>query len=195
MILDISSKIEFDEILNETVKNVAVLFYGNFSEISLKTSETFKEVFEEIGEEIIALTVNVGVVKDIHKNFNVSSVPTIIVFNGKKETERMIGDQNLKTLRNLILGIKNSKNEGVKKSKFPSVTVYGTPTCAYCYKIKDHLKDNDVPFKYIDIAKDSSASEKLVKRSGKQGVPQTYIGSTHIMGFDKSKIDKLLGIN
>ena len=34
----------------------------------------------------------------------------------------------------------------------------------------------------------------MVKRSGQKGVPQTLIGGQIIIGFDKPKIDKLLGL-
>jgi glutaredoxin len=34
----------------------------------------------------------------------------------------------------------------------------------------------------------------MVKRSGQQGVPQTLINGQVVVGFDKARIDALLGI-
>jgi hypothetical protein len=35
----------------------------------------------------------------------------------------------------------------------------------------------------------------MVRKSGQQGVPQTEINGQMIVGFDKTKINSLLGIN
>jgi glutaredoxin len=56
------------------------------------------------------------------------------------------------------------------------------------------LNDKGIKYSEIDVSKDSKAAEAMVKKSGQQGVPQTTIGSEHIVGFDKARIDKLLNI-
>ena len=38
-------------------------------------------------------------------------------------------------------------------------------------------------------------AEELVRKSGQQGVPQTEIDGEIIVGFDKTKINRLLNIN
>ena len=37
-------------------------------------------------------------------------------------------------------------------------------------------------------------AEEMVRKSGQQGVPQTNINGQVVVGFDKEKINKLLGI-
>jgi len=37
-------------------------------------------------------------------------------------------------------------------------------------------------------------AQELVKKSGQQGVPQTEINGKIIVGFDKPKIDRMLGL-
>ena len=103
---------------------------------------------------------------------------------------------NEKAFKNTLLGNQMlwSSSEGDSGRKYPPITDYSTPTCGFCTKLKNILKKNGIPFKDIDIARDSKAGENLVKRTGQQGVPQTFIGSTHIDGIDQQKIDKLLGI-
>ncbi len=74
------------------------------------------------------------------------------------------------------------------------VVVYTTPSCSWCRKLKSYLKSANISFKEVDVSKDPSKAEELYKKSGQMGVPVTLVGSNVIVGFDKQKIDSLLGI-
>lgn len=74
------------------------------------------------------------------------------------------------------------------------VIVFSTPTCTYCNMAKKYFKEKGIRFKDIDVSKDSAAARDMVRRSGQQGVPVIDIGGKIIVGFDKTKINKLLGI-
>lgn len=74
------------------------------------------------------------------------------------------------------------------------ITVYSTPTCPWCKRAKDYFKGLGMSFKDIDVSKDQSKAEEMVKKSGQMGVPVITIGSNVIVGFDKAKIDKILGV-
>ncbi|NOR87359.1 MAG: NrdH-redoxin [Bacteroidales bacterium] len=74
------------------------------------------------------------------------------------------------------------------------VTVYSTPSCSWCTTLKKHLDHHGIKYRDIDISKDSKVAEEMTKRSGQQGVPQTDISGQMIVGFDKNKINSLLGI-
>ena len=74
------------------------------------------------------------------------------------------------------------------------VKVYSTPSCPYCRMAKDYLKANDVQYQDIDISSDSDVSREMILLSGQMGVPVIVIDGEVILGFDKSKIDPLLGI-
>ena len=78
--------------------------------------------------------------------------------------------------------------------KYPRVIVFSTPTCSYCRKAKQYFRQKQVPFKDVDVSQDQSAARDMVRRSGQQGVPQIQIGSKLIVGFDRPKIDRLLGL-
>ena len=80
------------------------------------------------------------------------------------------------------------------QKKYPRVIVFSTPTCSYCKKAKQYFRKKQVPFKDIDVSRDQTAARDMVKRSGQQGVPQIRIGSKTIVGFDRPKIDRLLGL-
>ena len=80
------------------------------------------------------------------------------------------------------------------QKKYPRVIMFSTPTCSYCKKAKQYFRKKQVPFKDIDVSRDQAAARDMVKRSGQQGVPQIRIGSKTIVGFDRPKIDRLLGL-
>ncbi len=75
------------------------------------------------------------------------------------------------------------------------VKVFSTPTCPWCTKVKSYLKENNIKFKEVDVSKDMKEAMKMVKKSGKQGVPQLWIGEKVVVGFDKQKIDNLLDLS
>ena len=74
------------------------------------------------------------------------------------------------------------------------VVVFSTPMCSWCRKTKDYLRKHNIRFKDIDIARDQAAARDMVRRTGQQGVPVIMINNRPIVGFNKNKIDRLLGI-
>jgi glutaredoxin-like YruB-family protein len=74
------------------------------------------------------------------------------------------------------------------------VKVYSTPSCAYCFTLKEFLKERNVNFEDIDVSKDKQALEEIVKKTGKMEVPLVEIDGQIVAGFDKEKIVKLLNI-
>ncbi len=82
-----------------------------------------------------------------------------------------------------------------KRKRRPRVLLFTTPTCSYCKTAKRYLRQQNVRFKEIDITRDKSAARDVKRKSGQQGVPVLFIGSKVVVGFDRPKIDKLLGLD
>jgi len=74
------------------------------------------------------------------------------------------------------------------------VIIFTTSTCSWCRKVKDYLKDKKVKFREVDVARDEKAARDMIRKSGQQGVPQIWINNYPIIGFDKTKIDRMLKI-
>ena len=72
------------------------------------------------------------------------------------------------------------------------ITIYTTPTCAYCKMTKAFFKEHNIVYEEKDVANDHALAEEMVKKSGQMGVPVIVIGNEIIVGFDKSKIKKVL---
>lgn len=80
------------------------------------------------------------------------------------------------------------------EKKYPRVIMFSTPTCSYCRKAKQYFRQKQVPFRDVDVSKDQAAARDMFRRSGQQGVPQIQIGNQIVVGFDRPKIDRLLGL-
>ncbi len=80
------------------------------------------------------------------------------------------------------------------QKKQPRVVVFTTPSCPWCNRVKTYLRQKGVVFKNVDVSRDRRAAEDMVRRTGQQGVPVVLIGSKAVVGFDKPKIDKYLGL-
>ena len=80
-----------------------------------------------------------------------------------------------------------------------NITIYSTTTCPHCKMLKDYLGEKKISFVEKLIDQDDKAREEMMKDSnGFQGVPFVVIEKNgkkeKILGFDKGKIDTILGI-
>ncbi len=76
----------------------------------------------------------------------------------------------------------------------PKVRVFSSPTCTYCYTLKEFLKGHNINFEEIDVSKDATARDEIIKKSGKLEAPIVEINGEIVVGFDKEKINSLLNI-
>ncbi len=74
------------------------------------------------------------------------------------------------------------------------VKVYSTPTCPYCIRTKQFLKENSIEFENIDVSSNQQAAQEMIDKSGQTGVPVLDINGEIVTGFDKDKISQLLGL-
>lgn len=76
----------------------------------------------------------------------------------------------------------------------PRVIIFSTPTCSFCNMAKKYFREKGVRFTDVDVSRDAAAARDMVRRSGQQGVPVIDIGGKIVVGFDRPKLDKLLGL-
>ena len=79
------------------------------------------------------------------------------------------------------------------------VVVYGNSTCPFCGAARMLLTKKGIEFEDISVVGDPSSFAEMQERSGRQTVPQIFIGETHVGGFDElyaldqsGELDKLL---
>lgn len=79
-------------------------------------------------------------------------------------------------------------------SKPHRVVVFTTPTCSWCNRLKAYLRERQIGFREVDVSRDRAAARDLVRRTGQMGVPVIEIDGRPVVGFDKPRIDALLGL-
>ena len=74
------------------------------------------------------------------------------------------------------------------------VIIYSTPTCVYCKMAKEFFKKNNVQYTEHNVAEDDAAREEMVQKSHQLGVPVIDIdGEVHV-GFNRSELERALGL-
>jgi glutaredoxin 3 len=74
------------------------------------------------------------------------------------------------------------------------VLVYSTPTCPWCIRTKQFLKERNIHFEDVDVSSNQQAAEEMIQKSGQMGVPVLDINGQIIVGLDKEKINSALGL-
>ncbi len=74
------------------------------------------------------------------------------------------------------------------------VTIYSTPTCHFCNMAKEYFKENHIEYSAFDVASDSEKRKEMVEKSGQLGVPVIVIDNDVVVGFNRPRLAKLLGI-
>jgi len=80
------------------------------------------------------------------------------------------------------------------------IEIYTTRYCPYCHAAKRLLSRKGVQFTEIDVSGDPQGRNTMVARAnGRMTVPQIFIGTTHVGGYDDlhaldqaGKLDPLL---
>jgi len=191
---EIDSHDELLGILNEKKKNY-ILLYKKGSEASDCSYKNIESALRKVKDVNVAAA-DVTSVRDIHTIYSVTSAPSLLVFEGKNFVKTVKGCNDENFYHSLFessfySSTATNSDENLQKR----VTVYSTPTCSWCNTLKTYLKKNGIRFRDIDVSKDQKAAEAMVARSGQQGVPQTDINGEIIVGFDKNRINTLLGIH
>ena len=76
----------------------------------------------------------------------------------------------------------------------PKVVMFSTPTCSFCNQAKRYFREKNVRFTDVDVSRDQKAAMDMRRRTGQAGVPVIMINNRPIVGFDKSKINRMLNI-
>jgi glutaredoxin 3 len=66
----------------------------------------------------------------------------------------------------------------------PKIQIYVADWCPYCARARQLLKSKGVAFEEIDVDARPEARAEMTARSGRQTVPQIFIGDVHVGGCD-----------
>ena len=172
-------------------KRSFVLLYKEGSEQSECAKKNVVAVAVRNSEAKIYIA-NVRDVRDIHGNYNITSVPALIEFESGEFRNTFKGCHKEDFYQTLLDHVIFEARASERPQK--NVTVYTTPTCPWCTTVKNYLRKNGIRYNEVDVASDQNAAQSMVSKSGQQGVPQTDIDGQMVIGFDQKKLNQLLEI-
>ncbi len=74
------------------------------------------------------------------------------------------------------------------------VTIYSTPTCVYCNMAKSYFQEKNVPYEEFNVGQDFERQKEMIELTGQRGVPVIVIDGEAIVGFNKPRVQELLGL-
>jgi|SRR5690242_5610071 len=145
---------------------------------------------------------------DLAGRYHIRGIPTVGIFRDGKLVNQMVGVRPERAYRQALesaltsspsaTGAAHSTQSAKARAAAPSVhsvTVFSTPTCPWCTRLKAYLREHKVAFKDVDVSRDSAAAQQMVRKSGQMGVPQAWIDGQVVVGFDRTRVDALLGLS
>lgn len=170
-----------------------LLLYKSDGQQSLCAFQNLQQALAEQPDAPV-FTADVASVRDIHGEYAITSVPSLLVFEDGRLTSVIKGCHDssyYKAIAQNAVYQAKTRAEGKAPKK---VTVYSTPSCSWCNTLKGWLRKNNIPFTDVDVSRDEQAARSLVNRTGQQGVPQTDINGQWVVGFDQNRLRQLLEI-
>jgi len=189
---EIRSYSEWQQILSKNDVTYLFLYKKNGSAVNRCAYDNLLKAVSN-ASDVKVFYANVEATRDIHPNYPINTVPILLEFEKGMLKNTLKGCQDTTYYANHFenkMAAFTAEKEG--KPSY-SVTVYSTPTCSWCNTLKTYLRKNRIQFTDIDVSRDQNAAREMVNRSGQQGVPQSVINGEVIVGFNKARIDQLLG--
>jgi glutaredoxin 3 len=82
----------------------------------------------------------------------------------------------------------------------PTVKIFTTSFCTYCVRAKRLLEHKGIAYEEIDVSNDPELRAEMIAAGGRRTVPQIFIGTDPIGGFEElrsleqsGELDQLLG--
>jgi len=187
---EINSHAELIENIKPLAKSYLMLYKkgSETSECALKNLSLVEN------DDLHVFVADVTKVRDIHEKYGITTAPVLLAFEKEQYQNVVKGCNNPDFYLSFFEYTAYTAIAG-DGPRQPSVTVYSTPTCTWCNTLKSHLRKHKIRFTDVDVSRDPALAEELVRKTGQQGVPQTDIDGEIIVGFDKTRINRLLNIN
>jgi glutaredoxin 3 len=67
-----------------------------------------------------------------------------------------------------------------------SVTIYSSEICTLCNSVENLLNVRDIPYEKIMVNEDSEEHTALTERTGLATLPQVFVGSVLIGGYQET---------
>jgi glutaredoxin 3 len=65
------------------------------------------------------------------------------------------------------------------------VTIYDTELCTTCWSVQSLLDKREIPYEHVVVPEDSAEHRALTERTGMETLPQVFVGSILIGGYEE----------
>ena len=72
------------------------------------------------------------------------------------------------------------------------VTIYTSEGCPWCARTKEYLRSRGISFREVNVSRNPSAINDMIRVSGQTGTPVTVIRGQPVVGFDVERLNALL---
>lgn len=189
-LINITSFQELQKHLKET-PTAYLLLYKSGSDAS---DCALDNASKTTNEDVVFMEADVSMVRDIHSEYGVKSAPVLLSFKNGEMSNSYKGCNDVSFYDKIFAQDYHVNQADGEGRVYKRVTIYSSPDCSYCGVLKKHLDVHGIRYQDFNIASNHVAADEMFKKSGKQGVPQTDINGQMVVGFDKAKINRLLGI-
>ncbi len=66
------------------------------------------------------------------------------------------------------------------------VTVYSDEICTLCHSVENLLNVREIPYEKVMVEEGTDAYDELVRRTGMKSLPQVFIGSLLLGGYQET---------
>jgi glutaredoxin 3 len=67
-----------------------------------------------------------------------------------------------------------------------SVTIYTSETCTLCHSVENLLNVREIPYDKVMLVEESQEHEDLAQRTGMKTLPQVFVGSLLVGGYQET---------
>jgi glutaredoxin-like YruB-family protein len=140
---------------------------------------------------------NVDEQPQIATRYSITNLPSVAIFRQGQLVHTLIGPAPESVYRQALEEVlQPATSDTHPPGGAPhQVIVFSTPTCPWCLRLKTYLRQRQISFKEIDVSQDPKAAQEMVSRSGQMGVPQMWVDGQVVVGFDRQRVDTLLGLS
>ncbi len=175
---------------------IVIDFWAPWCQPCLRLSPIFDQLAKEYQDRVKFAKLNVDENQEIAQKYGVMSIPTTMFFDQGQPINQLVGVRPALVYKREIENLLNLTPEQKKKrQEKKEIIVFSTPSCPWCRRLKTYLKERGIQFKDVDVSTDQAAAQAMVAKSGQMGVPQAWINSQVVVGFDKPRVDALLGLS
>jgi glutaredoxin 3 len=72
------------------------------------------------------------------------------------------------------------------------ITVYTSPSCPWCNRVKSYFAEKGVSYREIDVNTDYESAKHMMDLTGQRAVPVITKGSDYVIGYNPQELERFI---